>query len=159
MSIKLAGFLDNSLSNGEGIRSVVFFSGCSHRCNNCHNEAMWDKNYGDNKSIEEILDLIKSNIGIIEGVTISGGDPFEQSIELLSLCKAIKKEFNLNIWIYTGYYIEDLNEMQKEVLKYADILVDGPFIDSLTVDAKKFTGSNNQRIIDLNNYSFSRSDI
>ncbi len=151
-ALRVAGFLDNSLVNGEGLRSVLFVSGCRHNCKGCHNKCMQDFNYGDNVSLDEILDRIKSNIPLIKGVTFSGGDPFEQAAGLSMLAERVH-ELGLNIWCYSGYtYDEIINSNDKnkhELLKKIDVLVDGRFVEGLKEGAVKYTGSSNQRIIRL----------
>ena len=151
-ALRVAGFLDNSLVNGEGLRSVLFVSGCRHNCKGCHNKCMQDFNYGDNVSLDEILDRIKSNIPLIKGVTFSGGDPFERAAGLSMLAERVH-ELGLNIWCYSGYtYDEIINSNDKnkhELLKKIDVLVDGRFVEGLKEGAVKYTGSSNQRIIRL----------
>lgn len=148
--IQVAGFLDNSTVNGKGLRSVLFVSGCRHNCLECHNKDMQDFHYGDKLDIYYILRRIKHNVPLINGVTFSGGEPFEQAKELALLAKLVKDE-HLNLWCYTGYtYEEILKDRNKlELLKYIDVLIDGKFEKELTKDARKYTGSSNQRIIDV----------
>lgn len=152
MQIQIAGFLDNSLTNGKGLRSVVFVSGCCHKCPGCHNKPMQNFEYGDLVDVSEVFSRIKENIPIIRGVTFSGGEPFEQPKPLVELAKMVKKE-GLDIWCYTGYTFEEImtsNDKDKlELLSNVDILVDGKFKKVLTEGALKYTGSKNQRIIDV----------
>ncbi|URZ05095.1 anaerobic ribonucleoside-triphosphate reductase activating protein [Clostridium felsineum] len=152
MKLTVAGFLDNSMVNGEGMRSVLFLSGCKRRCKGCQNVAMQDFKYGEEATVEEILNRIKSNMPIIKGVTFSGGDPMEQAEALSKLAKDIKAE-GLNIWCYTGYTYEELleekNKNKLELLKYIDVLVDGEFKEELMDNSPKYAGSSNQRIIRL----------
>lgn len=151
MKLQIAGFLDNSLVNGKGLRSVVFLSGCKRRCEGCQNMEAQDFNYGDEVESDEIFERIKSNLPLIKGVTFSGGDPFEQADKLALLAKKIKEELELNIWCYTGYTYEELilDEVKLELLKYIDVLVDGPFEKALMENAPKYAGSSNQRILEL----------
>lgn len=152
MEIQLAGFLDNSLVNGEGIRSVVFVSGCRHNCEGCHNKAMQDFNYGDTIEIDHVFRRIKNNIPIINGVTFSGGEPFEQPKALFELAKKVKKQ-GLDIWCYSGYTFEEIlnsGDFDKiKLLTEIDVLIDGKFKKELTDGAPKYAGSRNQRIIDV----------
>lgn len=152
MNIKVAGFLDNSLVNGEGIRSVLFVSGCNHHCSGCHNEVMQDFNYGETVDTKEILDRIKNNMPIIKGVTFSGGEPFEQPKALVELTQKIK-ELNLDIWCYTGYTFENIKESKDEdklnLLKNIQVLIDGKFESHLVDNSPKYAGSSNQRIINV----------
>lgn len=150
--VKVGGFLDNSLVNGKGLRSVLFVSGCKHNCVGCHNEELKCFTYGEEQEIETVYKRIKNNLPLIKGVTFSGGDPMEQPLELAKLAKRVK-ELGLNIWCYTGYTFEDIingsDDSKKELLKNIDILVDGPFVEDLKKDGLKFKGSINQRIIDV----------
>lgn len=152
MDIQIAGFLDNSLVNGQGLRSVVFVSGCNHACPGCHNKPMQDFNYGDRVDISEVFSRIKQNIPIIRGVTFSGGEPFEQPKALTVLADQIKAE-GLDIWCYTGYTFEEILESSDpnkiKLLYKVDVLIDGKFRKDLMEGASKYTGSKNQRIIDV----------
>lgn len=152
MELQVAGFLDNSLVNGEGLRSVLFLSGCSRGCPGCQNEAMQDFSYGDKICGSEVIERIKSNIPLIKGVTFSGGDPFEQAKALIDIAKEIRR-LNLNIWCYTGYTYEEIingnDKYKKELLKYLNVLVDGPFKEEFMENAPKYAGSSNQRILRL----------
>lgn len=149
-TLKIAGFLDHSTVNGEGFRSTLFLSGCLHNCKNCHNKAMQDFDYGDTLSISTLIEKIKKNLPIIDGITISGGDPFEQSANLHTLLNEIKA-LGLSVWVYTGYTYDYLltHETYSRLLPFIDVLVDGPFIEALKTDSKKYVGSSNQRILRL----------
>ncbi|CDI48308.1 anaerobic ribonucleoside-triphosphate reductase activating protein [Clostridium tetani] len=152
--LQVAGFLDNSLANGKGLRSVLFLSGCNHKCKDCHNLIMQDFKYGDRVKIDEIIERVRKNIPIIRGVTFSGGEPLEQAENLARLALMIKKE-NLNIWCYTGYEFEYiLDNMDKingwkNLIQNIDILVDGTFQKDKNKPKLKYKGSSNQRIIDV----------
>ena len=150
MNLRVAGFLDNTMVNGKGIRSALFLSGCNHNCDECQNKEMQNANYGDDIEVEDILNRIKSNMPLIKGVTFSGGEPFEQCRELTVLANKLKEE-NLDIWCYTGYTFEQiLKDKDKfKLLKSVDVLIDGKFDKRLKEGAKKYTGSSNQRIIDV----------
>ena len=152
MKIQIAGKIEDSLVNGEGMRMVIFTSGCKHNCEGCHNKPMQDFNYGDQWDVDELFNYIKDNSDLIDGITYSGGDPIEQIEPIIYLSKRIKKELNLSIWCYTGYTLEQINNSSnKELLKYIDVLVDGKFLKDKKENALKYTGSSNQRIIYLKN--------
>ena len=138
MNIQLAGKKENSLVNGEGMRYVIFVSGCSHNCEGCQNKEMSNYNYGDKWDTNDVFDLIKNNIDFVDGVTYSGGDPINQSEALIKLSQRIKNELHINIWCYTGYTLEyikmDTIPFAKELLQYIDVLVDGKFeIDNVNL--------------------------
>ena len=152
MKLQIGGFLENSLVNGDGIRSVIFVSGCNHNCVSCQNEFMQDFNYGEDVSIDDIVKRIKKNMPIIKGVTFSGGEPFE-SAQALSKLSETFKSLGLNIWCYSGYtYNEIINSGDIDkltFLNFIDVLIDGKFDEALVESASKYTGSSNQRIIDV----------
>ncbi len=160
--IKICGIEKESIVDGSGLRYVVFAQGCPHRCIGCHNPESHSFSSGKNKYINEIIDDIKHN-PLLKGVTFSGGEPFEQArsfIKLSNKIKALNKEmgFNLDIWCFTGYRIEEIlnsnDESKLELLKYIDILVDGKFELNLKTIEKPFVGSSNQRVIDVKNSKF-----
>lgn len=156
--MNLAGFYDESISNGCGWRAVLFVSGCPHNCPGCHNKVAQDYNYGaefNSEKKKEILGRIKEN-SILNGVTISGGEPLckENIGEVLNFIKDIKQERpELNIWCYSGYTLEELENRQDETtnkcLKEIDVLVDGKFEINKKIPNLKFKGSSNQRILDV----------
>lgn len=149
-NLQVAGFLDNSAVNGEGLRSVVFLSGCYHNCPGCHNKDMQDPCYGENISPQDIIARIKENMPIINGVTISGGEPFLQKAALLPLLEEIKS-LALTCWVYTGYTHEEIlkDEDLKQLLPWIDVLVDGRFEEDLLTHDTAYIGSTNQRILKL----------
>lgn len=142
------------VANGPGIRSSLFVSGCTHGCLGCFNEDYQNFRYGNlwTKEIEDqfIKHLKETNI---RGVTILGGEPMDQinDKDLKNLIKRIKKETQLNIWIYSGYTYEEIvvHPDRRKILMYCDVLVDGKFIQELKDLKLKFRGSRNQRIIDV----------
>lgn len=160
--MKYANIKYYDVANGPGVRTSLFVSGCTHRCEGCFNEIAWDFNYGDefNASIiDVILDSVKEDH--IAGITLLGGEPMEKEnqAELIKLLRQFKKLYpEKTVWCYTGYtYEEDFiqgarayTEVTKEFLKLTDVLVDGKFIISLMDIRLRFRGSSNQRIIDMN---------
>ena len=150
----------NDIANGEGVRVSLFVSGCRNKCKNCFNPETWNFRYGkpfDDDTESEIIEALKPSW--INGLTILGGEPFEEENQN-DLVKFIKKVRNLfpekNIWMYTGYLFDvDLlpidgkkhTEYTMDILRNIDILVDGRFIEELKNLSLKFRGSTNQRII------------
>lgn len=144
-----------SVSNGAGVRTVLWVSGCDIHCYNCHNPQTWDFNSGipfTEETMQEILeDLSKP---YIKGLTLSGGHPLDpqNAPKVLEIVKRVKMVFpNKDIWIYSGYVWEDIikDGILKEILKRTDVLVDGAYIDELRDISLAFRGSSNQRIIDV----------
>ena len=153
--MNMAGFYDESISNGVGWRAVLFVSGCPHNCPGCHNKVAQDYNYGEKFDKEKIINRICEN-SILKGITISGGEPLckENIPEVLDFIKDVKKvRPNFNVWCYTGYTLEQLEDrndsVTDETLKNIDVLVDGRFIETQKNPTLKFKGSANQRILDL----------
>lgn len=151
MNLQVAGFLEHSTVNGEGFRSVLFVSGCYHNCPDCHNKEMQSFSYGEQTSIQTIYESILKNKPLLDGVTFSGGEPFEQSEALAHLAQLIKKE-GLSIWCYSGYTYEVLSKDANKMclLEQVDVLVDGPFIKEKANSELKYRGSTNQHIYALN---------
>nr|WP_302599817.1 anaerobic ribonucleoside-triphosphate reductase activating protein [uncultured Cellulosilyticum sp.] len=142
------------IANGVGIRATLFVSGCTHKCPGCFNEAYQDFKVGNpwrEEEEERFMTYVKNEN--VHGVTILGGEPMEQTMDdsLLHLLKRIKQETNHTIWIYSGYTFEQIIEDSKKLalLEQCDVLVDGPFIESLKDICLKFRGSSNQRIINV----------
>lgn len=151
MNLQVAGFLEHSTVNGEGFRSVLFVSGCYHNCPDCQNKEMQDFSYGEKTSIQTIYEYILKNKPLLDGVTFSGGEPFEQSEALSLLAKLIKQE-GLSLWCYSGYTYEVLSKDPGKMclLEQVDVLVDGPFIKEKANSELKYRGSSNQHIYALN---------
>lgn len=151
--MRIAGFYENSCTNGEGWRSVIFVGGCPHKCEGCQNPQTWDYNYGEEVTDMNVyIDKVLKNKKLIDGLTISGGEPFQaRNIKpLLTLVKAVKSH-NLDVWCYSGYKYEELikNSLFSELIKEIDVLVDGPFVKEEYCPNIKFRGSKNQRILDI----------
>jgi len=146
--MKVMNIVHDSIVDGEGFRSVIFFAGCPHHCEGCHNPQSWNMDNGIDMTREQIITEVTNNE--LTNVTLSGGEPFLQSIEIAKLAKALKKE-GKNIWCYTGYLFEDLLAipLHHELLSQIDVLVDGKF-DLTKRDLSLFyKGSDNQRVIDV----------
>ena len=147
------------IANGTGIRTSVFVSGCRHNCPGCFNSIAQNFNYGSpfNENIlTEIVDSVKNPI--IQGISFLGGEPLDELnvAGVLEIVKAVKKEApDKDIWLWTGYLLEDLlkrSEKDKNllsILKSINILVDGQFIENQKELSLKFRGSKNQRVIDM----------
>lgn len=147
--MRIMNILHDSVVDGEGLRTVIFFAGCKHRCKGCHNPQSWNFDNGVEMTLKEVLEEIESNP--LTDVTLSGGDPFEQASEVISLAKEIKK-LGKSIWVYSGYTLEELkkDKEKRELLKHCDVLVDGPFILEERDLTLSFRGSRNQNIVHLN---------
>lgn len=168
--------------NGDGLRVVLWLSGCSHHCYNCQNPQTWNPDSGipfDESAKQEIFNELSKDY--ISGITFSGGDPLHENNldEVLKLVQKIRISFpEKTIWLYTGYKLELLNEKiyngtkqirtvshfypiqnknefaenqlkRSEIIKLCNIVVDGEYIDAQRNLSKKWAGSDNQRVIDV----------
>lgn len=151
--LRIAGVESESFVDGPGIRFTIFTQGCRHHCLECHNPQTHDFDGGHLITLSELMEMIEEN-PLLDGVTFSGGDPMEQAETLVPLAREIK-ERGLNLIIYTGYTYEALiahqaeNPARLELLTFADILVDGPFVLAQRCLSLKYRGSKNQRLIDV----------
>ncbi|MDO4745894.1 MAG: anaerobic ribonucleoside-triphosphate reductase activating protein [Bacillota bacterium] len=153
-SIRLAGIVRESIVDGPGIRFTIFCQGCPHACEGCHNPETHDFAGGSDCHIDRLLEEINKN-PLLAGVTFSGGEPFCQPEAFLQLGRMIKEK-GLNITVFSGYTLEQLNDMGvqrpavKELLDITDILIDGPYVKEERDLTLQFRGSRNQRVIDMN---------
>lgn len=145
---------DNDIANGVGITMSLWTQGCPHHCKGCFNVETWDFNGGKeftNSDLKYILDNINKN-NIKRNLAILGGEPLcPQNVKgVIELCKEFKSYYpNKKIYLWTGYTLENFNDIQKEVLKYIDILIDGKFEEENKNLSIMLRGSSNQRVIDV----------
>ena len=151
MRISLSGVTGDSIVDGPGLPLTIFTQGCLHHCPGCHNPQTHDPEGGSWADTEDILAAAAEN-PLLDGITLSGGDPFLQPVPCLALAEGAHK-IGLNVWTYTGYTWEALleeNDAEKlALLKETDVLVDGPFLLAERSLELRFCGSRNQRLIDV----------
>lgn len=162
--LRISGVNYESFVDGQGVRAAIFFSGCPHHCPGCHNPQTHDPSSGVPAYL--LLDQIVEEIAkrpFLQGITLTGGDPFydpfQTSCFLASLAAHLARarwstvERPKDIWIYSGYTWESLlaltNPFADRLLRYCDVLVDGPFIQDLADKTLLFRGSSNQRVIQI----------
>lgn len=141
----------HDIANGPGVRVSLFVSGCRNHCKGCFNPETWDFKFGKRFDIHAEVDLFR-DLGKehIAGLSILGGDPMEPEnrCRVTGLCDRVKEYMpEKTIWVYTGYLYEDLQNY--EIMRYIDVLVDGPFVQELKDITLQYRGSKNQRIIDV----------
>ncbi len=151
--IKVAGIVEESIVDGPGIRFVVFVQGCYHKCEGCHNSHTQDFNGGECMSVSSIIQKVKDN-PLLDGVTLSGGEPFEQA-DTVSILAEQLKSLEYNVITYSGYTYEQIKEKALNddswlrLIENTDILIDGRFEIEKRNLMLNFKGSENQRIIDV----------
>lgn len=151
--LRLFGEVTESITDGPGLRYVIFTQGCPHYCPGCHNPESHSFTDGYLVEEEKVIEEILKN-PLLDGVTLSGGEPFMQASELARVAKAVKEKA-LSVIVYSGYTFEELISLSKErkgyseLLSFTDVLIDGRFeIDKKSMDLR-FRGSRNQRAIDV----------
>lgn len=143
--LRVLNIMEGTSVDGSGLRTSIYFAGCDHHCPGCHNPQSWPHDAGTPMEIDEIMAVVEAN-GF--NVTFSGGDPMYHAQELLPLARLLRSR-GYKIWCYTGFLFEQLLDMpaHRELLGYIEVLVDGPFIESLRDISLRFRGSSNQRLI------------
>ncbi len=141
----------DDMLNGDGLRVVLWVAGCNHCCKGCQNPITWDVDGGlnfDEEAKKEIFDQLDRKY--ISGITFSGGDPLHPAnrADVRSLAMEIKEKYpDKTIWLYTGYMWEEIAEMA--VMKYLDVVVEGPFILERRDVKLLWKGSDNQRVVNV----------
>jgi anaerobic ribonucleoside-triphosphate reductase activating protein len=152
--LNIMGYVDESEVNGPGCRAVIWVQGCMRECPGCFNPASWPFEINQLLSVDALVEKIVSNPEN-EGVTFSGGEPFWQAPALASLAKRVKAA-GLNVMSFTGFTIEQLRDDyapagSQDLLAQLDILIDGPYVESLAVHSPDCpVSSRNQRVHVLN---------
>lgn len=146
-TLRVLDIVEGTIVDGPGLRTSIYFAGCSHHCEGCHNPGSWDAAGGKPMSVEQLMEMIDDNE---MDVTFSGGDPLMQIDALLPLARRVK-ERGYNLWVYTGYTIEEIraSDSLSRILDYVDTIVEGRFVKALRDTSLRFRGSSNQRIITL----------
>lgn len=147
--LSVLDIIEDTMVDGPGFRTSIYCAGCHHACPGCQNPQSWDINNGRLMSTREIMDIIKSDPWA--NVTFSGGDPMYQAEGFTELARAIRQETDKDIWCFTGYTYEQIlhSPTRLALLEQLDVLVDGPFIQTLRNPDLLFRGSSNQRLINV----------
>ncbi|WP_437130339.1 anaerobic ribonucleoside-triphosphate reductase activating protein [Peptostreptococcus russellii] len=143
------------VTNGPGVRTTIFVSGCTHNCEDCFNKELQDFEYGDiwsQKSENEFIDYVSNPM--VVGINVLGGEPLQQIMDdsLLDLLKRVKNEFpEKSIWLWTGDLFEEAIENEKKlaIIEQVDVIIDGQFQKDKRNIKLKYRGSENQRVIDV----------
>lgn len=147
------------ISNGKSIRTSIYFSGCKFACKGCFNYELWDFKSGkpfDDKAKKYLFELLSDEH--CKGLSVLGGEPLQQGSELTDLLKEVKETFpEKDIWLWTGYYLSELDEQQMKTISYCNYVVDGRFEEDKSEEKLLFRGSSNQTIWENKNGKFVRS--
>jgi anaerobic ribonucleoside-triphosphate reductase activating protein len=148
MNIQLMQIVEDTTVDGPGWRSSVYCAGCRHACPGCHHPETWPFTAGVSSSVDEIIERLKKTEG---NMTFSGGDPMYQAEAFTELAQRIVTELHRTIWCYTGFLFEEVSAdpVMSRMLPYLEVLVDGPFIEKERNLNLMFRGSNNQRLVDV----------
>ena len=154
-----ASILKCDIANGPGFRTSLFVSGCMRKCPGCFNEEAWNPNYG--KYFDDVAKykIFKElSMDYCRGLSLLGGDPMSKLGDIrktvIELCREVKTKFtNKDIWLWTGYTFEEIvnDNTANKIFKYVDVMIDGPFVESLKDIDLVWKGSSNQRVIDIKN--------
>ncbi len=148
--LNIMGYVDESEVNGPGCRAVVWVQGCLRECPGCFNTESWSFEINQLVNIDHLAEKILSNPRN-QGVTFSGGEPFWQAAALASVARKVKA-VGLNVMSFSGFTLEQLQSEyapagSQELLDQLDILIDGPYIQSLALNSPDSpVSSSNQRV-------------
>ena len=147
MNMRIAGIVNDSIVGGPGLRLAIFAQGCPHHCPGCHNPESHDFAGGSDMDTEKIIARMDAN-PLLDGITLTGGEPFEQPDACRILADAAHAR-GLNVWAYSGYTFEQLCAVpeKRRLLEACDVLVDGPFLLAERSLDLRFRGSKNQRVL------------
>ena len=146
--LNIAGITRESVNDGPGVRVVLYLQGCPHRCEGCQNPDTWDPDAGTQVSVDLLAETLQTIVTPIhQGITFSGGEPFEQAATLVTLANQIKS-WELDLTIYTGYTLAGLQRLKSppvnDLLALADYLIDGRFMLGARDIGLRWRGSKNQ---------------
>ncbi len=149
MNVRVHSFLMGSRANGPGIRNVVWFQGCTLNCPGCFNQATHDPEAGRKLTVEQVCDRLLDSKHPCDGITISGGEPFQQPEALLGLLRRLREKTAPPILVFSGYTEEDImrDPVRRSCAEFADALICGPYRMKAGSDLKHFIPSRNQKLI------------
>jgi len=153
--MKYSAVIKADIANGTGFRVSIFVSGCARNCPGCFNPEAQNPDYGkpfDDEAKQKIFKELEHKW--CRGLTFLGGEPLSKLSDnratVIAFAKEVKEKFpDKDIWLWSGYLLEEIqaDESMREILKYVDVIVDGPFIEELKDRSLAFRGSSNQRIV------------
>ncbi|MDF9843447.1 MULTISPECIES: anaerobic ribonucleoside-triphosphate reductase activating protein [unclassified Paenibacillus] len=154
--MNICGYYPESINEGEGLRAVIFLSGCRHRCPGCFNPKTWNFNFGEPFTLKRQHEIIAEMAAnpLLDGLTLAGGDPFFSADEACGFLRELRTVLpDFPVWIYTGYTYEELTATpgspEWNLLAMCQVVIDGRFVEELKDTTLPYRGSSNQRIIDI----------
>ena len=146
--MRIHQIIEQTRANGPGVRLGIWVQGCSRNCPGCINPETHDITKGDEMHPEEILSIILEHEKEIDGISISGGEPLDQSEDLLELLQLIKNKTELSIILWTGYTRNELEQrkLEERLVKLVDLIIIGPYIEKFH-EPRGLKGSSNQEYI------------
>lgn len=146
--LRILHIVEGTSVDGPGLRTSIYMAGCNHHCPGCHNPKSWDFGGGQERTLDELMQVIAYNEA---PVTLSGGDPLQQPEGTRALVHRIKQELGYNVWCYTGYTWEEImaDPVLLDTVREVDVVVEGPFIQDERDISLRFRGSRNQRLVDV----------
>jgi len=146
-SLYLGDWIEKTDLEGPGFRAALFLSGCSLRCPGCCNPHLFHRKKEQLLPVSEVLKLVTSVLGI-EGISVLGGEPLEQSLALCNFLSLLRRDTDLSVMLYTGYTMEEIaqDKAKASVLPFVDVLVDGRYQKENRTSEQKFIGSSNQKL-------------
>lgn len=157
--MRIHRIIEKTKAEGPGTRLCVWVQGCGHMCKGCYAKATWNAESGIEMDSLDLAHLVRKNRSVIDGITLLGGEPFDQASELLPAAMAAK-ESSLNVIAFSGYFYEELIEKSDclKLLEYVDLLIDGPYVEEKRDFSRPLVGSKNQRFIYLSD-QISKQDM
>lgn len=139
---------------GPGKRIALWTAGCSRHCDGCANPELWERNGSQRMDVDVAWNLVRTVLETYEvgGITLTGGEPFEQTEGLAELLSKIRQKYDVNVLSFSGYLYEELMRDQEKavLLSYLDVLIDGAYVKEKNDGKTALRGSSNQRILFLN---------
>ena len=143
--LQLAFCVSKTEAEGPGKRFALWVQGCTLGCPDCCNPEMWSKKGGETISVDELYKKILTVSDKIEGVSLLGGEPFEQDRALSILARKIRDK-GLTVMVYSGYDLKEIKDMKSELLEHVDVLVAGRYVKELHTTKRRWIGSTNQEL-------------
>ena len=145
--MRILDIIAGTTGDGPGLRTSIYFAGCTHQCPGCHNPQSWDPAAGREMTLEDVIAIVEAN-GF--DVTLTGGDPLFQAQAIIPLARELRRRGH-RLWCYTGYRYETAvtHPHMAQLIGLCDVLVDGPFIQAERDVHLTFRGSANQRLVDV----------